>query len=103
YADTITPAMRAAIDETERRRRKQQAYNEKHGIVPQTIRKSVRDLIEISSDVTAAPSGGVKMTKREREAAVAKLEKDMRKAAKMLEFEYAAALRDRIIELRGQE
>ncbi|MBR6258804.1 MAG: excinuclease ABC subunit UvrB, partial [Oscillospiraceae bacterium] len=103
YADTVTPSMKAAIDETERRRKKQKAYNEKNGIVPRTIKKDVRELIEISSEVTPGRGSGVKLTKREREEAIAKLEKDMKKAAKMLEFEYAAALRDRIIELRGEK
>ena len=102
YADHITAAMRAAIDETNRRRTIQQADNEAHGIVPKTIVKDVRELIEISRDAAQVMrEGGVKMTKREREEAIAKLEKQMRKAARMMEFEYAAALRDQIIELRG--
>ena len=102
YADHITAAMRAAIDETNRRRAIQQAYNEAHGIVPKTIVKDVRELIEISRDAAEVTrKGGVKMTKREREEAIAKLEKQMRQAARMMEFEYAAALRDQIIELRG--
>ena len=105
YADAVTPGMRAAIDETERRRAKQQAYNEKNGIVPKTIIKSVRDILEISGEKTssARTGSGVKMTKREREEAIAQLEKRMKEAAKMLEFEYAAELRDRIIRLRGEE
>lgn len=105
YADTITRSMRAAIDETERRRAKQAAFNEAHGIIPKTIVKSVRDLIEISKDESASSKhdgGDVKMTRRERDEAIAKLEKEMQNAAKMLEFEYAAVLRDRIIKLRGQ-
>ncbi len=102
YADHVTAAMRAAIDETNRRRTIQQAYNEEHGIVPKTIVKDVRELIEISRDAAQVMrEGGVKMTKREREEAIAKLEKQMRQAARMMEFEYAAALRDQIIELRG--
>ena len=78
------------------------AYNKAHGIVPKTIIKSVRDLIEISSP-TAERKGrtGVKMTKAEREREIAKLEKEMRAAARMMEYEYAAVLRDQIIELRG--
>ncbi len=104
YADTITPSMRSAIDETERRREKQQAYNDEHGIIPKTIVKSVRDLIEISGDKSSARGdSGVRMTQKEREAAIAKLEKQMKEAAKMLEFEYAAELRDRIIKLRGEK
>ncbi len=105
YADTITPSMRACIDETERRRAKQQAYNEAHGIVPQTIIKSVRGLIEISAKVAEGDSrrrDGVRMTARERDAEIEKLEKKMREAAKMLEFEYAAVLRDELIKLKGE-
>ena len=104
YADTVTPSMKAAITETERRREKQMAYNQAHGIVPQTIIKSVRDLIEISSGAEAAVTeGGVKMTAEERRKTIEKLEKEMKKAAKMMEFEYAAVLRDRIIQLRGEK
>ena len=105
YADAVTPGMKAAIDETERRRAKQQAYNEKNGIVPKTIIKSVRELLEISDSkgVSAHKESGVRMTRREREEAIEKLEKKMKEAAKMLEFEYAAELRDRIIRLRGEE
>ena len=102
YADSQTPAMRAAISETERRRGLQAAYNEAHGIVPKTVKKSVRDLIEISKSATESyRSDGVKMTKQEKEKEIARLEKQMRDAAKMMEYEYAAVLRDRIIELRG--
>lgn len=105
YADTVTKSMRLAINETERRRAKQAAYNESHGIVPKTIIKSIRDMIEISSDTTASASraDGVKMTSSERKAAIEELEKQMKAAAKMLEFELAAELRDRIIRLRGEE
>ena len=89
--------------ETERRRRKQKAYNEANGIVPQTITKSVRDLIEISTDATPKlKSNGVKMTERERKELIASLESKMRKAAEMLEYEIAAQLRDEIIRLRGK-
>ena len=102
YADNITPSMRAAMDETERRREIQNSYNEAHGIVPKTIIKSVRDLIEISSP-TAERKGrnGVKMTKAEKEKEISRLEKQMKEAARMMEYEYAAVLRDQIIELRG--
>ena len=102
YADNITASMRAALDETARRREIQNAYNEAHGIVPKTIIKSVRDLIEISSP-TAERKGrsGVKMTKAEKEKEIARLEKQMKEAARMMEYEYAALLRDQIIELRG--
>ena len=101
YADTITPSMRAAMDETARRRAIQDAYNKQHGIVPKTIVKSVRDLIEISKPTEDVKGkSGVKMTKAEKEREIARLEKAMREAAKMMEFEYAAVLRDQIIELR---
>ena len=105
YADTVTRSMRLAIDETERRRAKQAKYNTEHGIVPKTIIKSVRDMIEISSDASSAThrKDGVKMTRGERKALIAELEKQMKAAAKMLEFELAAELRDRIIRLRGEE
>lgn len=105
YADTVTHSMRLAIDETERRRAKQAKYNAEHGIVPKTIIKSVRDMIEISSDASSAThrKDGVKMTRGERKALIAELEKQMKAAAKMLEFELAAELRDRIIRLRGEE
>ena len=102
YADTVTDSMAEAIRETQRRRRKQDEYNRLHGIVPKTVIKSVRDLIEISSDVgKTVGADGVKMTKKERLDAIAKLEKEMKKASRMLEYEYAAVLRDRIIALRA--
>jgi excinuclease ABC subunit B len=103
YADKMTPSMQAAITETERRRTKQRAYNEANGIVPKTIVKSVRDLIEISASPSSTPEGGVKLTARERKEEIARLEKEMKKAAQMLEFEYAAILRDRLIRLRGEK
>ena len=104
YADTVTPSMRACIDETARRREKQIAYNTAHGIVPKTIVKSVRELIEISSDTAAVRrSNGVKLTEHERKALIDQLEAKMQKAAKMLEYEIAAQLRDEIIRLRGEK
>ena len=105
YADTVTPSMRACIQETERRRGIQKAYNEAHGIVPKTIVKSVRDLIEISSDTATAvtKANGVRMTERERRELIEQLETKMKKAAKMLEYEIAAQLRDEIIRLRGEK
>ena len=105
YADVITPSMRACIDETNRRREKQMAYNEAHGIVPKTIIKSVRELLEISSEPAAAPkrADGTRMTDRERRELIAQLEDKMHKAAKMLEYEIAAQLRDEIIRLRGED
>ena len=106
YADEITPSMRAAIDETERRRSIQDAYNQEHGIVPKTIIKVVREILEISKTAeedTLRAHKKRKLTEQERAAEIAKLEKEMREASKMLEFEYAAVLRDRIIELRGEK
>ena len=102
YADAITPSMRRAIDETERRRAKQDAFNKAHGIVPKTIIKSVRDVIDLSEGKDELPHSAKNLSKKEKEAAIAKLEKEMKEASKRLEFEYAAVLRDRIIELRGQ-
>ena len=107
YADTITPSMRRAMDETERRREKQDAYNKAHGITPKTVVKSVRELLEISATAEDVASdqrqGRVKaMSKQEKAAEIARLEKAMKEAAKMLEFELAASLRDQIIELRGK-
>ena len=90
------------MDETARRREIQSAFNQAHGITPQTIIKPVRDLIEISSPTAERKSrNGVKMTKAEKEREIARLEKQMKEAAKMMEYEYAAVLRDQIIELRG--
>ena len=104
YADVITPSMKACIDETERRRTKQKAYNEEHGIVPKTIVKDIRDIIEISTAADAmTKANGVRMTRQERERLIADLEKKMRKAAQMLEYEIAAQLRDEIIRLRGEQ
>ena len=104
YADKITPAMRAAMDETARRRQIQDDYNQAHGIVPKTIVKSIRDLIEISASPTPERKGknGVKMTRQELAREIEKLENQMRKAAHMMEYEYAAVLRDEIIRLRAE-
>lgn len=100
YADTVTPSMKACIDETNRRREKQMRYNEENHIVPKTIVKDIRDIIEISTDVSKTDKG-IRMTERERKEAIDSLEKKMKKAAEMLEFEIAAQLRDEIIRLRG--
>ncbi len=108
YADTITESMRKAIDETERRRRIQIAYNEKHGITPQTVRKKVRDVIEATrvaeEKVDYLPSKDVqKMSKKERRALIERLEKEMKEAAKNLQFERAAELRDAILEFKAMD
>ena len=106
YADEITPSMRAAMDETERRRGIQSAYNEAHGIVPKTIIKGVREVLEISKTAESDTIRGRKkrkLSEQERAAEIAKLEKEMKEAAKLLEFEYAAVLRDRIVELKGEK
>ena len=105
YADAVTHSMQAAIDETERRRAKQEAYNKEHGIVPKTIIKEVLDVLAISSDSNSEfkRKDGVKMTASERKETIERLEKQMKEAAKMLEFELAAQLRDTIIRLRGEK
>lgn len=102
YADKITPSMRRAMDETERRREKQNAYNEAHGITPKTIRKDVRQLLENAEPAKRDAKPVKQMTKSERLQLISKLEKQMKEAAKMLEFELAATLRDQIIELQGE-
>jgi len=106
YADTITDSMRLAIDETERRRELQQSYNEEHGITPQTIQKSVRDLIRISKEIVQEELRFEKdpesMSKKELEKLVEDIDKKMKKAAAELNFEAAAELRDRMIELKKQ-
>ena len=104
YADEITPSMKAAMDETQRRRSIQDAYNREHGIVPKTIIKGVREVLEISKTAEEDTIRGRKKRKlsdAERTAEIEKLTKEMKEASKMLEFEYAAVLRDRIIELQG--
>ena len=103
YADTVTPSMKRAMDETERRRKKQDEFNRAHGIVPRTIRKGVREMVEIShSAEEASKKSKKKLTDAERQETIRRLEKEMQAASKMLEFEYAAVLRDQIIELRKQ-
>ena len=104
YADTVTPSMRADMVETERRRKLQDDFNKAHGIVPQTIRKGVREMVEIShSAEEASKLSKKKLSDRERAETIARLEKEMKEASRMLEFEYAALLRDQIIELRGEK
>lgn len=104
YADTITDSMRAALDETQRRREVQMAYNEEHGITPKTIQKAVRDLISVSRKVAASELQMEKdpesMSEKELEKLIKELEKQMKKAAADLNFEVAAELRDKLIELK---
>ena len=103
YADFVTPSMEKAITETHRRRAIQQEYNEKHGIVPKTIQKDVREILEISAkDNRKLDKSYSRLTKKERESMIAKLEKEMKAAAKLLEFEHAAYLRDEIAKLKGE-
>ena len=107
YADTITESMRIAIEETQRRRQKQIAYNQAHGITPQTIQKAVRDVIEATkaaeakADYVSVAQKAQAMSPKDKETLVAKLEKEMKEAAKNLQFERAAELRDLIIEIKG--
>ena len=103
YADTITPSMRYAIDETARRRGIQDEFNKKHGIVPKTVIKSVRDVIEISQDTSKVPAQSAKkLTRAAKEQEIARMERAMKEASRMLEFEYAAVLRDQIKTMREQ-
>ena len=107
YADSISKAMRAAIDETDRRRGIQEAYNKEHGITPETIKKAVRDVIEVTTKVDAdvdeyAGKDLLELTKKELSEYASKLEKEMRKAAQDLLFERAAVLRDRLLEVRAK-
>ncbi|MCQ2552125.1 MAG: excinuclease ABC subunit UvrB [Clostridia bacterium] len=107
YADMISPAMKAAIDETNRRRGIQEEYNKEHGITPETIKKAVRDVIEVTTRVEAGleeykDASLLELTKKELSEYASKLEKQMRKAAKELNFEEAAMLRDRLLEVRAK-
>ena len=105
YADKITESMQKAMDETARRREIQMRYNEEHGIIPQTIKKDIRDLIAISkssdTDVTEDIPDYNAMTKAERQETIKKLQKQMQEAAEMLDFELAAQLRDMVLELKA--
>lgn len=100
YADSVTPSMENAIRETNRRREIQMKYNEKHGIKPVTIKKDIRDIIEISSKPTDEKAGK-RLSRKEREELIVRLTREMKNAAKLLEFEHAAYLRDRIEQLRS--
>ena len=101
YADVVTDSMEKAIEETERRRSIQQKYNEEHGIIPKTIEKKVNDILEISTHSDDSKKPKQKLTKAEREKLIEQLTKEMKAAVKLLEFEHAAYLRDKIKELRG--
>ena len=101
YADVVTDSMEKAITETERRRAIQEKYNKEHGITPKTIIKKVSDIIEISTHSKDDAAPKKKLTRAEREKLIEQLTKEMKAAAKLLEFEHAAYLRDRIKELRG--
>ena len=103
YADTVTDSMERAITETERRRAIQTAYNQAHGITPRTIVKEIRDTIEISDKAENAKANTRRMGKKEREAAIERLTREMKEAAKLLQFEHAAFLRDQIDRLRRGE
>lgn len=104
YADVVTKSMETAITETQRRREIQQKYNEEHGIVPKTIVKDIRDVLEITKKETKKmkKSDYRKLPRREREQLIAQYTTEMKKAAKMLDFEHAAFLRDKIKEIRGE-
>ena len=101
YGDSVTPSMERAITETLRRRSIQEQYNKEHGIEPKTIKKEVRDIIEITSKDNL-DSHNKRMTKKERTVMIEKLTREMKEAARMLEFEHAAFLRDKIAELSDE-
>lgn len=103
YADSVTPSMERAMRETFRRREKQEKYNREHGITPKTIVKDVRGVIEITSKPKARSLKIQNMPKRERERMIEQMTREMKEAAKMLEFEHAAFLRDEIAKLKGEK
>jgi excinuclease ABC subunit B len=100
YADFVTPSMQRAIEETERRRSIQDTFNKEHGIVPETVKKSVRDVLMISTPEDS--SSQRKRSKKEKERLIIEMTKEMKYAASMLEFEYAAKLRDKIKALKEE-
>lgn len=102
YADKVTDSMERAIDETNRRRTIQDKYNKEHGITPKSIKKDVRSVLEISKTENL-PQDGKKISKKDRERMIAEYTKQMREAARLLEFEYAAMMRDKIAKLRGEK
>ena len=101
YADEVTPSMERAISETNRRRRIQTEYNEKHGIVPKTVIKDVRDVLEITTHEKKDGKSEKHMSRGEKQQLILELTKQMKEAAKLLEFEYAAYLRDRIEKIKS--
>ena len=103
YADSVTSSMERAITETERRRSIQMAYNEAHGIIPQTIHKEIREVLEITSKEEVEQKTTKKLSKKEKTAMIEQMTKEMKEAAKMLEFEHAAFLRDKIRALEGKK
>ncbi|MCI6653214.1 MAG: excinuclease ABC subunit UvrB [Ruminococcus sp.] len=103
YADTVTPSMESAIRETARRREKQSKYNEEHGIVPKTIKKKVAEILEISTHKNDKSFSSRKLTKSEKKKLIEELTKEMKAAAKLLEFEHAAYIRDKINKLKGED
>lgn len=103
YADQVTPSMERAIHETNRRRAIQMRYNEEHGIVPKTILKDVRDIIEISPKNKGLDKPAKRLSRAERQQRIEQLTREMKNAAKLLEFEHAAWLRDEIDKLRKMD
>jgi len=103
YADTITPSMRRAIDETNRRREKQVKYNVEHGIIPKTIRKEVREILDLTVHGEADKKSEKKLTKKSKEKMIAMLSDQMKEASKRLDFESAAYFRDKIIKLKSEK
>ena len=103
YADSVTDSMERAISETYRRREIQQRYNQEHGITPKSVKKEIREILEISTSESVDKRMKKQMNPREREAIISKLTAEMRDAAKILEFEHAAYLRDKIQKLREEK
>ncbi|NMP37368.1 MAG: excinuclease ABC subunit UvrB [Clostridiales bacterium] len=101
YADSVTDSMETALRETLRRREKQMKYNEEHGVTPTTIKKDIREILEISSHSDEKDSGKRRLSKKEKQETIERLTVEMRAAAKLLEFEHAAYLRDKIAKLKG--
>ncbi len=103
YADQVTPSMERAIIETNRRREIQCQYNEEHGIIPKTIQKDVREVLDIGAVPTTPERRKLRLSQNEKQAMIQDLEKQMKEAARLLEFEYAAMLRDKIATLKGEK